>query len=133
MIQRNSSARLVDTVVEMTAVKQRERKKNNTRNEYSFRGLWDNITHTSICIINVLEGEERGGETSRQLICCNNSYRLPSLRDQSCVFIGRTDAKAATPILWPPHAKSWLIGKDLDAGRDWEQEEKGTTKLTQWT
>ena len=48
--------------------------------------------------------------------------------DQSWVFIGRTDAKAETPILWLPHAKSWLIGKDSDAGRDWGQEEKGTTE-----
>ena len=47
---------------------------------------------------------------------------------QSWVFIGRTDAKAATPVLWPPHAKNWLIGKDPDAGRDWGQEEKGTTE-----
>ena len=47
--------------------------------------------------------------------------------DQS-VFIGRTDVEAETPILWPPHAKSWLIGKDPDAGRDWGQEEKGTTE-----
>ena len=48
--------------------------------------------------------------------------------EQSWVFIGRTDAEAETPILWPPHAKSWLIGKDSDAGRDWGQEEKGTTE-----
>ena len=48
--------------------------------------------------------------------------------DQSWVFIGRTDAEAETPILWPPHAKSWLIGKDLDAERDWGQEEKGMTE-----
>ena len=48
--------------------------------------------------------------------------------DQSWVFIGRTDAEAETPILWPPHVKSWLIGKDPDAGRDWGQEEKGTTE-----
>ena len=48
--------------------------------------------------------------------------------DQSWVFIGRTDAEAETPILWPPHAKSWLIGKDPDAGRDRGQEEKGTTE-----
>ena len=47
---------------------------------------------------------------------------------QSWVFIGRTDAEADTPILWPPHAKSWLIGKDPDAGRDWRQEKKGTTE-----
>ena len=43
----------------------------------------------------------------------------------SWVFIGRTDVEAETPILWPPDAKSWLIGKDSDAGRDWGQEEKG--------
>ena len=43
------------------------------------------------------------------------------------VFIGRTDAEAETPVLWPPYAKSWLIGKDFDAGRDWGQEEKGMT------
>ena len=48
--------------------------------------------------------------------------------DQSWVFIGRTDAEAETPILWPPHAKSWLIWKDPDAGKDWGQEEKGTTE-----
>ena len=47
--------------------------------------------------------------------------------DQSWVFIGRTDAEAETPFLWPPHAKSWLTGKDPDAGRDWGQEEKRTT------
>ena len=44
------------------------------------------------------------------------------------MFIGRTDAEAETPVLWPPHAKSGLIGKVSDAGRDWGQEEKGMTK-----
>ena len=48
-------------------------------------------------------------------------------KDQPWDFFGRTDAKAETPVLWPPHAKSWLIGKDSDAG-DWGQEEKGTTE-----
>ena len=48
--------------------------------------------------------------------------------DQSWVFTGRTDAEAETPILWPPHAKSRLTGKDLDSARDWGQEEKGTTE-----
>ena len=48
--------------------------------------------------------------------------------DQSWVFIGRTDVEAETPILWPLHAKSWLIGKDADAGRGWGLEEKGTTE-----
>ena len=48
--------------------------------------------------------------------------------DQSWVFTGRTDAEAETPILWPPNAKSWLIWKDPDAGKDWAQEEKGKTE-----
>ena len=46
--------------------------------------------------------------------------------DQPWDFFGRNDAKAETPVLWPPHPKSWLIEKDSDAGRDWGQEEKGT-------
>ena len=50
-------------------------------------------------------------------------------KDQSWVFFGRNDAKAETPVLWPPDAKSCLIGKDSDAGRDWGQEEKGTTRM----
>ena len=48
--------------------------------------------------------------------------------DQSWVFIGRTDAKAETPVLWPPDAESCLIGKNSDAGRDWGQEEKEMTE-----
>ena len=49
--------------------------------------------------------------------------------DQSWVFTGRTDAEAETPILWPPHLMSWLIGKDPDARRDWGQEEKGWQRM----
>ena len=49
--------------------------------------------------------------------------------DQSWVFIGRTDAEAETPILWPPDAKNGLIWKDPDAGKDWRQEEKGMTEV----
>ena len=48
--------------------------------------------------------------------------------NQSWIFTGRTDAEAETPILWPPDAKSWVLGKDPDAGKDWRQEEKGTTE-----
>ena len=48
--------------------------------------------------------------------------------NQSWLFIGRTDVEAETPILWPPDAKNWLIGKDTDAGKDWRQEEKGMTE-----
>ena len=49
-------------------------------------------------------------------------------RNKPWDFFGRNDAKAETPVLWPPHAKSWLTGKDPNAGRDWGQEEKGTTE-----
>ena len=52
----------------------------------------------------------------------------PFWRRSALDFLGRNDAKAETPVLWPPHAKSWLIGKDPDAGRDWGQEEKVTTE-----
>ena len=48
--------------------------------------------------------------------------------NQSCIFIGRTDAEAETQILWPPDAQNWLIGKDPDAGKNWRQEEKGMTQ-----
>ena len=58
---------------------------------------------------------------------CKEIQPVHSKGDQSSVFFGRTDAKAETPILWPPHVKSWLIGKDSDAGRDWGQE-RGTTE-----
>ena len=72
----------------------------------------------------VLQG---AGEDSCPLDCKEIQSVHPK-GDQSWVFFGRTDAKAETPILWPPHTKSWLIGKDSDAGRDWGQEEKGTAE-----
>ena len=59
---------------------------------------------------------------------CKEIQPVHSKRDQSWVFFGRTDAEAETPVLWPPHAKSRLIGQDSDAGRDWGQEEKGRTE-----
>ena len=73
-----------------------------------------------------------------ELWCWRRLLRVPwtarrsnqsiSKGDQSWVFFGRNDAKAETPVLWPPHVKSWLIGKDFDARRDWGQEKKGTTE-----
>ena len=59
---------------------------------------------------------------------CKEIQPVYSKGDQSWVFFGRNDAKAETPVLWPPYVKSWLIGKDSDAGRDWGQEEKVTTE-----
>ena len=63
---------------------------------------------------------------------CKEIQPVHSKGDQSWVFIGRTDAEAETPILWPPHAKSWLIGKDPESGRDWGQEEKWMTGWDGW-
>ena len=62
------------------------------------------------------------------MIGCKEIQTVHPKGDKSWVFIGRTDAEAETPILWPPHAKSGLIGKDSDAERDWGKEEKGTTE-----
>ena len=59
---------------------------------------------------------------------CMEIQPVHSKGDQSWVFIGRTDFEAETPILWPHDAKSWLIWKDPDAGKDWGQEERGTTE-----
>ena len=59
---------------------------------------------------------------------CKEIQPLHSKGDQSWVFIGSTDPEAEVPILWPPDAKTQLIGKDPDAGRDWGQEEKGMTE-----
>ena len=59
---------------------------------------------------------------------CKEIQAVHPKGDQSWVFIGRTDVEAETPKLWPPHEKSWLIGKDPNAEKDWGQEEKGTTE-----
>ena len=59
---------------------------------------------------------------------CREIQPIHPKGDQSWVFIARTDVEADTPILWPPDAKSWLIWKDTDAGKDWGQEEKGMTE-----
>ena len=72
---------------------------------------------------------------------CEEIQPVHSEGDQPWYFFRRNDAKAEIPVLWPPHVKSWLIGKDSDAGRDWGQEEKGMDRgwdgwmasLTRWT
>ena len=60
-------------------------------------------------------------------LACKEIQPVHPKGDQFWVFIGRTDVEAETPVLWPPDAKSWHIGKDPDAGKDWGQEEKGMT------
>ena len=73
-------------------------------------------------------------KTLESLLDCKEIQSVHPKGYQSWVFIGGTDAEAETPILWPPHAKNWLIRKDPDAGKDWGQEEKGTTedKMLGW-
>ena len=68
------------------------------------------------------------GETLESPLDCKEIQPVHSEEDQPWDFLCRNDAKAEVLVLWPPHAKSWLIGKDSNAGRDWGQEEKGTTK-----
>ena len=68
------------------------------------------------------------GEDSWESLGLQGDPTSPFWRRSALGFLWRTDAKAGTPVLWPPHVKSWLIGKDSDAGRDWRQEEKGTTE-----
>ena len=67
-------------------------------------------------------------KTLESSLDCKEIQPVHSKGDQSWIYIGRTDAKAETPVLWPHDEKRWLVGKDSDAGRDWGQEEKGTTE-----
>ena len=73
-------------------------------------------------------------KTHESPLNCKEIQPVHPKGDQSWVFIGRTGIEAETSILWPPDEKSWLIGKDLDAGKDWGQEEKGTTEdeMVEW-
>ena len=67
-------------------------------------------------------------KTLESLLDCKEIQPVHPKGNQLWLFTGRTDAEAEAPILWPPDAKNWLIGKDPDAGKDWRQEEKGMTK-----
>ena len=68
------------------------------------------------------------GEDSWESLDCKEIQPVNPKRNESWAFIGRTDAEAETPILWPPDSKNWLIWKDPDAGKDGGQEDKGTTE-----
>ena len=69
--------------------------------------------------------------TAERPLDCKEIKPVHPKRNQSWIFIGRTDAEAETPILWPPDAKNWLIGKDPDAGKDWGPEERGWQRMRQ--
>ena len=86
-------------------------------------GLWRKLSAEELMLLNCGVGKDSWESLGLQEI-----QPVHSKGDQSWDFFGRTDAKAETLVLWPPHVKSWLIGKDSDDGRDWGQEEKGTTE-----
>ena len=85
-------------------------------------GLWRRLSAEELMLLNCGVGEDSWESLGLQRDPTSPFWR------STLDFFGRNDAKAETPVLWPPHVKSWLIGKDPDAGRDWGQEEKGTTE-----
>ena len=68
-------------------------------------------------------------KTLKSSLDCKEIQPIHPKGNQSWIFIGRTDAEAETPILWPPDASNWLIGKDLNAGEDWRQDDKGQQRM----
>ena len=86
-------------------------------------GLWRKRSTEKLMLFNVVLEK-----TLESPLDCKEIQLVHPKGDQSWVSTGRTDAKVETPVLWPPHEKSWLIGKDPHARRDWGQEEKGTTE-----
>ena len=85
-------------------------------------GLWRKLRAKESMLLNCGVGED-----SWESLDCKDIQPVHS-KDQPWDSFGRNDAKAETPILWPPHVKCWLSGKDSDGGSDWGQEEKGTTE-----
>ena len=103
----------------------------------SLRSLWQNPTviklsctlvSTHWLLTQCTDCFLRLYKTRESPLDCKEVQPVHPKGDQSWVFIGRTDVEAESPILWPPDAKSWLIGKDPDAGKDWGQEDKGATE-----
>ena len=90
-------------------------------------GLWRKLSAEKLMLWTVVLEKTLGSPLD-----CKEIPTVHLEGDQSCVFIGRTDAEAETPVLWPPDAKSWLIARDRDAWKDWGQEEKGTTGWDGW-
>ena len=86
-------------------------------------GLWRKLSAKELMLLNCGVGED-----SWEFLGLQGDPASPFWRRSTLGFLWRDDAKAETPVLWPPHVKSWFIEKDFDTGRDWGQEEKGTTE-----
>ena len=91
--------------------------------------LWRRLSTKELMLLNCGVGEDSWESLGLQGDLTSPFWRRSALR-----FFWKNDAKAETPVLWPPHVKSWLVGKESDAGRDWGQEEKATTEdeMTGW-
>ena len=91
--------------------------------------LWRRLNAEELMLLNCGVRED-----SWESLDCKELQPVHSKGNQSWVFIGRTDAEAETPILWPPDVKNWLTGKGSDAGKDWGQEGKGTIEdeMVRW-
>ena len=85
-------------------------------------GLWRKLSPEDLMLLNC------GEKTLESPLNCKEIQPVHPKEDQSWIFIGRANAKAEVPILWPPDAKSWLIGKDPNVRKDWGQQEKGATE-----
>ena len=95
---------------------------------YGFSSVWELNSKESWVGTNWCFWTVALEKTLESPLDCKEIQPVHPKEDQSWMFVGRTDTKAETPILWPPDAKNWLIWKDPDAGKDWGQEEKGTTE-----
>ena len=84
---------------------------------------WRKLSAAELMLLNCGVGEDSGESLGLQ-----GDPPVQSEGDQPWDVFGRNDVKAETPVIWPPHGKSWLTGKDSEAGRDWGQEEKGTAE-----
>ena len=91
--------------------------------------LWSEYISFTCQIIHFRESRNDWVFTLESPLDCKEIQPVHPKGNQSWIFIGRTDAEAETPILWPPDGKSWLIWKDPDAGNNWRREEKGTQRM----
>ena len=109
------------------------------RHHFAKKGLYSQIYGFSSSHVQMWEVDNKKGwapknwtvvleKALQSPLDCKEIKPVNPKGDQPWIFIGRTDVEAKTPILWPPDVKNWLIRKDPDAGKDWRQEEKGTTE-----
>ena len=95
----------------------------------SYVWIWDLDHKEGWVLKKMLHGIVVLEKTLESPLDCKEIQPVHPKGKASWIFIGRTDAEAETPVLWPPDTKNWLTGKDTDAGKDWRREEKGMTRM----